>query len=92
MAAFCKLILTPDPETKINIRDCVFHVSTNVKSALLPFAQSFSHPKAQQRSNNLPNTMMRQVHQRAAMSFFLCSSNHKVINRYVLYVKHTLIT
>ena len=26
------------------------------------------------------------------MLFFLCSSNQKVINRYVLYVKHTLIT
>ena len=26
------------------------------------------------------------------MLFFLCSSNQKVINRYVLYVKHALIT
>ena len=26
------------------------------------------------------------------MLFFRCSSNQKVINRYVLYVKHTLIT
>ena len=29
--------------------------------------------------------------QRAVISFFVCSCNHKVINRYVLYVKHTLI-
>ena len=35
-------------------RLCVFHVWTNVTSALSPFAQSFSHAKAQQQSNNLP--------------------------------------
>ena len=39
-----------------------------------------------------PDTMMRQVHQRMAVLFFLCRSNQKVINRYILYVKHTLIT
>ena len=39
-----------------------------------------------------PDTMMHQVRQRAAMLFFPCSSNHKATNRYVLYVKHMLIT
>ena len=79
-------------QSRVN-RDFVFRVWTNVTSASSPFAQSFSHAKAQQRSDNLPRPMMRQVRQRAAICcFFLCSSNQKVINRYVLYVKHTLIT
>ena len=80
-------------------------------SASSPFEQSFSHAKAQQRSDNLPqhddepgphevgNIVVVVVVVGVAFFClfvlfvcFLCSSNQKVINRYVLYVKHTLIT
>ena len=42
------------PRSGINRDFAFFCVWTNVKSASTPFEQSFSHAKAQQRSDNLP--------------------------------------
>ena len=56
------------------------------------FAQSFSHAKAQQGSDNLPQHDDGPGQPEGSYVVFLYSSNQKVINRYVLYMKHTLIT
>ena len=61
-------------------------------SASSPFAQSFSPAKAQQQSDNLPRHDDAPGPPEGGYVVFLCSSNQKVINRYVLYVKHTLTT
>ena len=52
---------------------------------------SFIQAKAEQQSDNFPRYDDAPGSPEGGYVVFLCSSNQKVINRYVLYVKHMLI-
>ena len=77
----------------VDIRD--FAIFAFERTYRQPLCHLLSHLVMQRVSSEAticPDRMMGQVRQRAAMLFFLCSSNKKVFSRYVLYVKRTLIT
>ena len=62
-------------------RLCIFCVWTNVKSASSPFAQSPSHAKAQQQSDNLPQQEMHKVHQSMTRGWLYRFFNGVVITK-----------
>ena len=69
------------------------NMKTNIQEfACFAMGGLFSGMPPQQRSDNLPRHDDAPGPQEGGYVVFLSSSNQKVINRYVLYVKHTLIT